>query len=261
MIKIILSPAKKLATKPFDYGVKASQPIFQREVTDLIDVLQKKSASQLQQLMGISERLASLNYQRYQQFNPTRYQADNAYPALFNFKGDVYQSLDVDSLGDHALDFAHQHLVILSGLYGLLRPFDLMQDYRLEMGTRLQIGDCPNLYAFWQQQLTSYFNKEFSTEKKPILINLASMEYAKAIDFKQIQGQVIHIDFKEQKPSGLKTIGILAKRARGMMARFILENQVTSTEQLISFSQSGYAFRPDLSNEQRYVFVADRQES
>ena len=258
-MKIILSPAKKLLEKPAEYDVQATQPLFQKQVASLIGELQKKSVSGLQKLMGISERLAQLNYDRYQHFTPSRYQADNAYPAIFNFQGDVYRAMDAGSLSEESLQFAQSHLIILSGLYGLLRPFDLMQDYRLEMGTRFQVGDCANLYAFWRQTLTTFFKQYLSEDANRCLINLASTEYAKAIDFKLLGDQVIHIDFKEQKDNGLKTIGILAKKARGSMARFVLQHQLIFPEALKDFNQGGYQFRHDLSDAQHWVFVADRR--
>ena len=258
-MRIILSPAKKLLDEPVEYNFQTTTPLFHKQVTRLIEELKKKSIPDLQQLMGISERLAQLNYNRYQHFNPRHYQTDNACPAIYNFQGDVYRAMDAYSLSEAALQFAQSHLIILSGLYGLLRPFDLMQDYRLEMGTRFQVGECANLYAFWQQTLTDFFRQDLSQNTSRCLINLASTEYAKAIDFKLLGDQVIHIDFKEQKDNGLKTIGILAKKARGSMARFVLQHQLTSPEALKDFNQGGYQYRHDLSEAQRWVFVADRR--
>lgn len=257
-MQVLLSPAKKLADLPAAYDFGASQPLFQDHISRLVAVLKNTSAQQLQDLMGISDALAKLNFNRYQKFNPEQYQSDNAKMALFNFKGDVYKALDVGSLSDKALTFAQDHLSILSGLYGVLRPFDWMQDYRLEMGTRLQVGSIPNLYAFWQDTVTAYFQQYLNQNSQHALINLASQEYAKVVDFKSLGDRVWHIQFKEQKSSGLKTIGIMAKRARGLMTRFILEHQLESPEGLKAFDVDGYQYRSDLSQGHDWVFVSER---
>ena len=258
MIQLILSPAKKLSQQPLQYDFTPSQPLFKAQTSHLIQVLQQKSRSDLKNMMKISDKLADLNFDRFQRFNAKTYASHNAQPALLHFQGDVYQTLDASSFNNDDMHFANKTLRILSGLYGVLRPFDLMQDYRLEMGTRLKVDAHHNLYTFWQDQLTTHFEQMLSSNPKNHLINLASQEYAKAIEFNTLTNPVIHIHFKEQKDSGLKTIGIMAKRARGLMARYIIKNQIKDPKRLQNFNLNGYQFQQNLSDEKNWVFTANR---
>ena len=255
---VLLSPAKKLAAQKSNYQFKVAEPLFKTQIKPLIETLKSYEPAGLSKLMGLSDSLANLNYQRYQDFDSNTYNAHNANPAILNFQGDVYRALDVETLDATALDFAQETLCILSGLYGILRPFDLMQNYRLEMGTSLAVGDHQNLYQYWMPWISDYLKNYCASNTGQSIINLASLEYSKVCDFKSLGDRVIHIVFKEKKEGALKTIGILAKKARGLMARYIVQNQISSKEHLKDFNLGGYHFDEDLSDEKSWVFVAMR---
>lgn len=238
-MKIVISPAKSL---DFDSALptsKYSQPQFLEESKKLNAVLAKKKPKALSKLMSISDNLAELNWQRNQQFS-TPFTTENARPAVFSFNGDVYQGLDAFSIPEEKLDSLQDTLRILSGLYGILKPLDLIQPYRLEMGTQLKVARRKNLYEFWKKQLTNHLNEEL--EDGELFINLASNEYFGAIDEKSLKVPVITPIFKDWKNDKLKVISFFAKKARGSMVRYILDNDVTSMEKLKGFDYDGYLF-------------------
>ena len=233
---IVLSPAKSLDFETPAEHLPASQPDFVDQSTALIAQLRKLGSGEIAGLMSISEKLADLNYQRYQSWEP-RFTVDNSKQALLAFTGDVYQGLDATSFTEEDLQFSQQHLRILSGLYGLLKPLDLIQPYRLEMGTRFENSEGRNLYEFWGNQLTDELNRLLKTEK--VLVNLASNEYFKAVKARQIDGEIITPQFKDLKNGKYKIISFFAKRARGAMARFVIENRLQHPEQLKQFDWQG----------------------
>ncbi len=248
---VMLSPAKtqdfSAASLPFK-----SPPLFFKQTAELIRTLKAYSPQSLESLLGVSPKLGTLNFERYLQFDPDEYTEATSKACIFAYQGDVYQSLQAHTLSPKALDFAQAHLLILSGLYGALRPLDAIQPYRLEMSTKLIMPNAKNLYLFWQERLLSYFNQRLESEK--ILINLASQEYTSVFDAKALKGRVIHITFKDWNQGQFKVLGLLAKKARGLMARFIFENQLTVPEALRHFASAGYQFQEGLSQENHYIF-------
>ena len=250
---MIPSPAKKLSLK-ISRSSQRTQPQFPQETQTLVHILKDLGPVDLARLMKISDKLAELNYDRYQAWSPTPAESAQA-PAIFAFQGDVYQGLSVQTLSAQALDYLQQHLRILSGLYGLLRPYDLIQAYRLEMGTPLENPQGKNLYDFWQNKITQALQGQFPQDEKQELVNLASNEYAKAIDFKNLNARIITPVFKDWKNGRYKIINFYAKKARGLMARFAAENAITQAEDLKAFNLAGYGFDPELSNETTWVFT------
>lgn len=251
---ITLSPAKKLNPEP---KAPASEPTLPRALDDsslLNQRLRQLSESDLQSLMHISAKLAADNHQRFADWH-TPFNADNATPALLTFQGDVYVELGAASFSDDDLDFAQQHLRILSGLYGVLRPLDLMQPYRLEMGTRLENERGKNLYEFWGDRITDQLNADLAAQGDDILINLASNEYFKSVRPKQFQGRIITPTFKENRDGKWKVIGTIAKKLRGLMAAHIIQNRLTDPEALKTFVQRGYSYNADLSDDSEWVFT------
>jgi hypothetical protein len=251
---IILSPSKTLQRIDIDFNSKPTQPAFINQSEAIVKRMRSLSVNELKDLMSISQSLATLNYERFIKWQ-TPFNNANSYPALFTFKGDVYEGLSANDFSEKDAEFAHNHLRILSGLYGVLRPMDLMQPYRLEMGTKIDIEDSENLYQLWQEKLTEYFNNEFKGKKEKVLINLASNEYSKAINLKKIDAKVITPVFKEQKGNEYKTIAIYAKRARGLMARFAIKNRIINADDLKSFNQEGYVYAQSLSQKNQWVFI------
>ena len=218
----------------------------------LVDILKTKSQNELAKLMSISEKLAKLNYDRFQQFS-LPFNFDNAKQALLAFKGDVYNGIDAPSLSKQDLTFAQDNLRMLSGLYGVIRPLDLIAPYRLEMGTKLANPRGKNLYQFWGDKISQVLNED----EPKVIINLASNEYFKAVDQKALKARIINIAFKELKNDQYKIIGIYAKRARGLMARFIIKNRINNPEDLKAFSLEGYRFTEQLSEQDAWVFTRD----
>lgn len=216
----------------------------------LVDILKKKTQNELAKLMSISEKLAQLNYDRFQAFS-TPFDFDNAKQALLAFKGDVYTGIDVPNLSKKDLEFAQDHLRMLSGLYGVIRPLDLIAPYRLEMGTKLNTPKGKNLYEFWGDKISQVLNKDESD----VIINLASNEYFKGIDKKTLKAKIINIAFKEFKGDKYKIIGIYAKRARGLMVQFMIKNRITDPEDLKTFKDEDYRFRADMSDATTWVFT------
>jgi len=249
----LLSPAKSLDYESPLPAVTASQPQFVAQSTELISTLKKKTPQQIAELMDLSQALSTLNADRYKAWSP-QFSEKNARPAVLAFNGDVYEGLDAKTLKLKELQWAQEHLVILSGLYGVLRPLDLMQPYRLEMGTSLKHGKASNLYQFWGSQIADYLNKQLAKDKDPVIVNLASQEYFKSVDRKVLQARVIECVFQDHKNGQYKIISFYAKRARGLMARFAIQHQVKTPEALQAFNLEGYAFAPEVSKPDTPVF-------
>lgn len=238
---IVLSPAKSLDYKT-PVKVKApTLPEFASESAKLIADLKKLSPQDVAHLMGLSDQLAALNVGRYRDWSK-KFTEENSKPAIYAFDGDVYDGFDVKSLPTKALDFAQDHIRILSGLYGALRPLDLMQPYRLEMGTSFKNARGKDLYAFWGERVTDSLKKVLEKQKKPILLNLASEEYFKVLQSKNLDCPVISPVFQDAKDGKYKIISFYAKRARGLMARYVVENRITDPEDLKSFDLDGYKY-------------------
>ncbi|WP_111708036.1 peroxide stress protein YaaA [Lutibacter citreus] len=251
-MKIVISPAKSL---DFETTVPTSvytEGIFLPEAEKLNKVLKKKSPKVLSKLMSISANLGELNWQRNQDWQ-LPFTKENAKQAIFAFKGDVYIGLDAYSLSEVQLEQLQQKLRILSGQYGLLKPLDLMQPYRLEMGTKLKVGVKDNLYQYWGSTVTEALNKELT--KNEVFVNLASNEYFKVIKTKLLNAEVITPVFKDYKNGKLKIISFFAKKARGLMVRYIIDNNIENTQDLKGFNYEGYAFDSNLSTEKELVFT------
>ncbi|MBL8389709.1 MAG: peroxide stress protein YaaA [Hydrogenophaga sp.] len=253
----VISPAKAL-----DYDTPAhvrtfTQPLFVEQASELIAVLREKSPQQVADLMDLSDPLAGLNVARYQAWSP-KFTAKNSKQAVLAFDGDVYGGLDAKTLDEDALDWLQQHLCILSGLYGVLRPLDRMQPYRLEMGTRLKTGKGGNLYQFWGSQIADYLNRRARADKSPVLVNLASEEYFRSVDLKVLKPRVVTCVFEEKKGAKHQVVSFFAKRARGLMVRYALEHRVSTPEQLKGFDLEGYRFTPAASDTDRLVFRRDK---
>jgi cytoplasmic iron level regulating protein YaaA (DUF328/UPF0246 family) len=244
----LISPAKTLDYSPI-VG-EFSKPQLLNNTFTLVENLKQKSVEDIQKLMKLSDKLSVLNYERYQEFS-TDFNTHNSKAALFAFKGDVYTGLDADSFTNEDIQFATSCMRMLSGLYGVLRPLDLIQPYRLEMGTKLPVGKSKNLYEFWGNAISENLN---SIEQNYI-INLASNEYFKAVNKKVLNAQIIDIDFKEYKNNTYKTIGIYAKKARGKMLRFLIQNRITLPQKLQQFNEDNYEFNQELSTEHHWVFT------
>lgn len=248
---VLLSPSKTLDEKPISMSLEVSEPYFKKEIHELITVLKQKSADDLLKLMDISKKIADLNYARYQEFSQSCTK-QNSKPSLFMFKGDVYNSMKVQEYNNEQMKFAQEHIYILSGLYGLLRPLDLMQPYRLEMGTKLKTKFGKDLYEFWGDRITNIINTNPNSE---CVINLASNEYFSAVVPSIIKGRLINVDFKVRKGEKLQIIGIIAKRARGAMADFIISNQIENSEDLKEFVGQGFVYDKNLSSVNNFIFT------
>lgn len=256
---VILSPAKSLDFESPLKTDKNSQPRFTDESEKLISILKKKSVRQLKSMMDISEDLAQLNYDRYQSWKlPLK--PPPARPAVFAFTGDVYQGLEANQFTEKQLDFAQDHLRILSGLYGVLRPLDLMLPYRLEMGTKLKVtAKKDNLYKFWDDALTKQINEDLAESNSKALVNLASNEYFKALKPKLIDKPIITPEFKDYKNGEYKMIGFFAKKARGLMAAHIVRKKITDPQKLKTFDSEGYTYNDKLSKGNKWVFTREDQ--
>ena len=254
----LVSPAKKLDFESECPLQGRGQPNLLSHAKELANVAKTLNQSQIQSLMKLSDKLGELNYQRYQRFS-TPFTDATARPAAYAFRGDTYVGLDVDTLSIDDMEFAQEHLGILSGLYGMLRPLDLMQAYRLEMGTKLNNARGEDLYDFWGDVITRTVNDHTKSHKDNSVICLASNEYIKAIQPANLNGNFIICHFKEMKNGAPKVIGLFAKRARGMMARYMIQNRIETPEELKSFDVDGYQFMPGESDEQNYVFLRDQE--
>lgn len=252
----LLSPAKSLDYESPIADLPHTLPGFVEQSAELIDVLRQKSPQQIAELMDLSDKLAGLNAARYEAWRP-RFTASNSRQALLAFNGDVYEGLDARSLSPAQLDWAQERVCILSGLYGVLRPLDWMQPYRLEMGTPLGTGKGKNLYQFWGSQIAHYLNERAQSHKTPVVVNLASEEYFKAVDRKALAVPVVSCVFEEFKAGKYKIISFMAKRARGLMVRYAIEKKADSVKKLEGFDLEGYAFAPEVSEPDRLVFRRD----
>jgi cytoplasmic iron level regulating protein YaaA (DUF328/UPF0246 family) len=251
---IVISPAKTLDYETPPVTKRHTKPAMLKQSQQLIDNLRNYSALDLAELMKLSMKLAELNFDRYHDWQ-TPFTTKNAKQAALAMKGDVYTGLDAETLGDEDFQFAQAHLRILSGLYGVLKPLDLMQPYRLEMGTKLPNEAGKDLYAFWGESITQAINKALKAQGDEILINLASNEYYKSIKPNLIKGRIITPQFKEKKNGSYRMIGVFAKRARGLMSRYIIENQLTDPEEIKKFKTDGYRFSKQQSKDDQWVFV------
>ena len=251
-MKIIISPAKSLDYETALPTDRFTSSAFMKQSRVLNKVIKKKSPKELSELMHISDNLAELNWKRNKAFK-TPFTPQNARPAIYAFNGDVYQGLDAYTIPFEKLDVLQDQLRILSGLYGFLKPLDLVQPYRLEMGTSLAFDDNKNLYDFWKPTLTESLNKEM--KKDELLINLASKEYASAIDFKKLKAKIITPEFKEYKNGKLKIISFFAKKARGLMVRYILDTNAKTVDDLKGFNYEGYQLDASLSKGENLVFT------
>jgi cytoplasmic iron level regulating protein YaaA (DUF328/UPF0246 family) len=256
---IVVSPAKTLDFETAPVTQAHSQPQFIEHSQLLIESLKALSVQDVAELMKLSDKLASLNVARFESWEPT-FNFENAKQAVLAFKGDVYTGLDAESLTDDDLQFAQDHLRILSGLYGVLKPLDLMQAYRLEMGTKLNNSRGKNLYEFWGTIICEYLNQELTNGNSPVLINLASNEYYKAAKEKNIQGRIITPAFKDWKNGQYKIISFYAKKARGLMTRYIIQNRIEDPEQLKGFDLEGYRFAESMSEGDNWTFIRDHEE-
>lgn len=250
----LISPAKSL-----DYDTPApaelphTMPQFTKQSAQLIDLLRPFSPQQISELMDLSDALSGLNVARYQAWRP-KFTAKNSKQAILAFNGDVYDGMDAKSLNAADLGWAQSHLVMLSGLYGALRPLDWMQPYRLEMGTRLTNPAGSNLYKFWGSQIANYLDTHLAQEKQPVIVNLASHEYFKVVDRKVLKARVVECVFEEHKNGQYKVISFMAKRARGMMARFAIQKRINDVKKLEAFNSDGYAYNVSESTLDRLVF-------
>ncbi len=251
-MKILLSPAKSLDFESPLPTEKFTRSAFMKESKIVNASMKMKSPKQLSELMDISDKLAELNWERNKKWK-TPFSLKNARQAMYAFNGDVYQGLDAYTIPADKIDGLQKKLRILSGLYGLLKPLDLIQPYRLEMGTKLQVEENENLYQFWKQKLTDSLNKEL--KKGELLINLASKEYSDSIDFKKIKNPIITPEFKDYKDGNLKIISFFAKKARGLMVRYIIDKDVKTIDDLKGFNYEGYKYDESLSNGNQLVFT------
>ncbi|TSE25973.1 peroxide stress protein YaaA [Tepidimonas aquatica] len=254
---LILSPAKALDYDTPPTTARATQPLFVEQAAELIGILRTKSPQEVAALMDLSDALAQLNVARYQVWEPT-FGPHNSKQAVLAFNGDVYEGLDARTLSEEDLDWLQQHVCILSGLYGVLRPLDWMQPYRLEMGTRLVTPRGRNLYQFWGTRIAEYLSQR-AAEDDGIVVNLASEEYFKAVDPKALRARVVSCVFEERRGSGYKVISFLAKRARGLMTRWAALHRVRQVEELRGFDAEGYRWTADASTPERLVFRRDER--
>jgi uncharacterized protein len=257
LMLFLLSPAKAL-----DYDTPAgdlphTRPLFAGQAAELIGIMRKKSPRQIATLMKLSDALSALNVARYAAWSP-RFTAANSKQAVLAFNGDVYAGLDARTLSKAQLAWAQDHLCILSGLHGVLRPLDRMQPYRLEMGTALATPHGKNLYQFWGSQIAGYLNERAAAEPSPVIVNLASQEYFKAVDRKALKAPVVACVFEEVRSGQHKIISFMAKRARGLMVRYAIENRLETVEKLKGFAAEGYCFDAGVSTLDRLVFRRSR---
>lgn len=252
----ILSPAKSLDFSEKELSFKPTEPLFEKETKELVSVMKEKSTKDIKDLMGVSDNLAELNYERYQDF----YNQDEK-PAIYAFQGDVYKGLQAEDFDDEQLKYAQNHIGVLSGLYGLLRPFDVMRAYRLEMGTKLENKNGKDLYEFWNGKVTIAVNDQLRKSNSTHVVNLASNEYYKVLQPKELDKPVLDIVFKEikgDKPP--RIISFFAKKARGLMAKHMAEVEAKTIDDLKSFDKEGYYFEKDASNENALSFYRKHEE-
>lgn len=252
-MRLVISPAKTLDFATAFPAQPLRAPEFSGEAAELIEILRRLSPADISGLMDISDALARLNFGRYADWRPA-HTPDNAKPALLAFAGDVYDGLDAASLDAAGLAFADTHLRILSGLYGVLRPLDFIQPYRLEMGTKLANARGKDLYAFWGERLRASLEAELAAQPCPLLVNLASEEYFKALQPKKLNATVIQPVFEDWSKGRYKIVSFYAKRARGLMVRYIIDHRLSEPEGMRDFDRDGYAFAPEVSDATTWVF-------
>lgn len=251
---ILLSPAKSLDFNSHEKQLNSSSTRFDEKSQQLINKLSKSSIKGLRELMGISKDLAVLNKQRYIDYDVSKID-ERGKEAILAFNGGVYQGLDSASLATPAFDYAQDHVRILSGLYGILRPLDKIQEYRLEMGTKLPVRRSKNLYEFWKDQPTKVLNQDLEDINSDVIVNCASNEYYKVIDKKKLKAKVISTDFREMHNGTLKFISFNAKKARGLLTRFAINNSILDYKDLRAFDYEDYSFNQELSTEDNFVFT------
>jgi|TARA_B110000483_G_scaffold232399_1_gene299913 cytoplasmic iron level regulating protein YaaA (DUF328/UPF0246 family) len=252
---IVVSPAKNLDFTS-RYDIQATKPRLLECTHELIANLQKKSVKDIEKMMGISNSLAVLNVQRYHEFKKDP-SPEHSQPAVYAFNGDVYQGLQAPTFDAQKIDFAQSHLRIISGLYGLLRPLDLIQPYRLEMGTQLAFDDYKTLYEYWDTKIMNLLLEDLKAQNDNIIINLASNEYFKSVNKKEFPADVIDVEFKDFKNDKYKIISFYAKKARGMMSKYIIDHEISNSEDLKGFDSGGYYYDPEASSAQKIAFKRD----
>lgn len=252
-MQFLLSPAKALDYDTPAHIAEHTKPLFVRQSTELIEVLKTKSPQQISTLMKLSDALSGLNVARYQAWSP-QFTVKNSKQAVLAFNGDVYEGLNAKSLSEQQLVWAQEHVCILSGLYGVLRPLDWMQPYRLEMGTALATEKGKNLYQYWGTQVADHLNTRAAGDTSPVIVNLASEEYFKVVDRKALKARVVTCVFEEFRGDKYKIISFMAKRARGLMVRFAIEQKLVSVKKLEAFDAEGYCFNAEASSPDRLVF-------
>ena len=255
MLVTIISPAKKLDYSPIEKNLDSTVPGLLEHSNELIKYLKSLNPQEVSSLMGLSDKLGALNYERFQEWE-TPFTKSNSKQAILAFKGDVYQGLDAESLSKTELIWAQKHVRILSGLYGVLKPLDLMQAYRLEMGTKFPTNRGKNLYEFWNSIITDELNRTF-TSKKATLLNLASNEYFKSINSSELKANVITPIFMDRKNGKYKIISFFAKKARGLMTRYVIKNQTEDIADIQNFEEGGYFFNEEMSEDNKPVFCRD----
>jgi cytoplasmic iron level regulating protein YaaA (DUF328/UPF0246 family) len=256
---MVISPAKTLDFETPPTTERYTQPQYLDHSQELITQLRELSPAQIGELMHLSDKLSGLNAARFGSWNPA-FTPDNAKQALLAFKGDVYTGLQAETLSDNDLDYAQGHLRMLSGLYGLLRPLDLMQPYRLEMGTKLANGRGKDLYAFWGTRISEWLNEALADQGDDVLLNLASNEYFSAVKRPALKARVIDTEFRDFKNGQYKIISFYAKKARGMMSRFVISERIDTPDALKQFDVQGYRFNSERSSPDKLVFLRDAPE-
>lgn len=251
---VLLSPAKALNLHSEIVCSIATEPEFQSVNQPIVDKLKKMSPSQIAKTFSLSTKLAALNYDRYQSLGSLE-NLKTTRQAIFTFDGDVYQGFDAYSLDRSKFEFTQQTIRILSGLYGILRPFDLIEPYRLEMGSSISIGRKKNLYQYWSEMITASLNRDIEEKKHPFILNLASNEYAKAVSFSKIRTEVISVEFLEKEKGELKNISFYSKKARGLMSRYIVDHTIADRADLCGFDVERYAYDPKLSTTDKLIFT------
>jgi len=255
MLVTIISPAKKLDYSPVEKNIDSTIPSLLEHSNELIKDLKSLNPQEVSSLMSLSDKLGALNYERFQEWK-TPFTKSNSKQAILAFKGDVYQGLDAESLSETELIWAQKHVRILSGLYGILKPMDLMQPYRLEMGTKFATKRGQNLYDFWNSIITEELNKNFSSDNTNLL-NLASNEYFKSINVSELKANVISPVFMDKKNGKYKIISFFAKKARGLMTRYVIKNRIEDITNIQNFEEGGYFFSEAMSEDNKPVFCRD----
>lgn len=257
---IVLSPAKTLDYETDPQTTTFTEPQMLDDASALIEVLKKKSNSDIKSLMSISDKLVELNVERYKSFE-TPFSTGNAKQALLAFKGDVYRDFPLDEYTEEDFVFAQKHVRILSGLYGILRPLDLMQPYRLEMGTKLKTENGKNLYEFWGEKISTGLNEAIGNQHDKTLLNLASQEYFKSVDRSTLDAEIVDVVFLENKKGTYKIVSFFSKRARGTMTNWIVQNRVKDVDTVKTFAEDGYYFSEERSQPKSLVFLRDGKDA